>query len=92
MKTIDECYSIISALNEEAHGLAWDTWIEADRLDEEGDDGAEDMRDQASMEQQEHFIGLFNDLDEETKQACFEHRKIDENFRMDFDCWYGYTE
>ena len=92
MMTLDECYELISALNEEAHGLAWDTWIEADRLEEEGDDGAEDMRDQASMEQQIHFNDLVDSLDRETREAIFHYRRENDAFRDDFDCWYGYED
>ena len=73
MKTLEECYDIIVALNEEAHSMAWDTWIEADRLSDESedDDGwirAEELREQASLEQQEYFVDLFEELDEETKE------------------------
>ena len=97
MKTLEECYDIIVALNETAHSMAWDTWIEADRLSDESedDDGwirAEEMREQASLEQQEYFVDLFEELDEETKEACWKYRKEDENFRMEFDSWYGYEE
>ena len=34
MKTLDEAFAIIEGLNEEAHGMAWDTWIEADDLED----------------------------------------------------------
>lgn len=86
MKTLNECYQIISELNEEAHDRAWDSWVEADEQDDE------DLREEASLEQRQYFVELFNDLDEETRQACFKYREQDDDFRQDFDCWYGYSE
>ena len=97
MKTLEQCYDIIVALNEEAHAIAWDTWIEADRISDEAedDDGwirAEEKREQASAEQQQHFIDLFKELDEQTRQACWKYREQDEDFQIDFDSWYGYQD
>ena len=97
MKTLEQCYDIISNLNEEAHSMAWDTWMEADRLADEGEGDedwirAEELREEASLEQQEYFVDLFEQLDEETKAACWKYREQDENFRMEFDCWYGYNQ
>ena len=83
MKTIDECYDIITALNEEAHQMAWDSWIRADEEDDES------LREDASLEQQEYFIDLFDDLDEETQAAVFHHCRENDAIRSDFECWYG---
>ena len=93
MKSRQECYDIICGLNDEAHAYAYDSWTLADDLYEEGlDEEAEDQRCLASEIQNEFFIELYDQLDEPTKQAIMHYREIDENFRTDFDCWYGCEE
>lgn len=32
MRTKEEVYNLISDLNDEAHSLAWDTWVKSDNL------------------------------------------------------------
>lgn len=93
MKTLDEIHSMIEYLNEEAHSAAWDTWVEADRLEAEGEDeDAEDMREQASMEQAEYFRDSYYQLNPEDQSAVKYWLKNDESFKDDFSCWFGFDE
>jgi len=52
MLTLDETWDLARNLNEEAHGYAWDTWVEADNLmnsDDEADwEEAESKQEEAS--------------------------------------------
>lgn len=93
MKTLDEAYSIVEALNEEAHSMAWDTWVEADELedsDNEDDwDLAEGKREEASDEQAEYFCDEFSCLSEEDRRAVEHWLTADESFRDQFRDWYG---
>jgi hypothetical protein len=96
MKTLDEAYAIIEALNEEAHSLAWDTWIEADELadseDEDDWDLAEDKREEASEEQAGYFRNEFASLTAEDRAAIEHWVKVDESFSEEFRDWFGRNE
>lgn len=81
MKTLQQCADIIAAINDDAHDLAWDSWEDA------GED--EELREDASLEQQEHFRTLFLQLDVETQSECLYYREHDENFREDFESFGG---
>lgn len=81
MITIDEAYDIINDINEQAHGLAWDSWEEA------GDD--EWLKEEASDEQAGYFNDMFSQLPEDQQQAIQHYADIDESFAMDFNCWNG---
>jgi hypothetical protein len=96
MKTLDEAFELIEALNEEAHGMAWDTWIEADELedsDNEDDwDKAEGKREEASDEQAGYFRDEFDGLEDEDRRAVEHWLTADESFREQFRDWYGRDE
>jgi hypothetical protein len=96
MKTLEEAYAIIEGLNEEAHGMAWDTWIEADELadsDDEDDWGlAEDKREEASDEQAGYFRNEFESLVAEDREAIEHWLTADESFKEEFRDWYGRDE
>lgn len=96
MKTLDETYNLAQSLNEEAHHLAWDTWVQADELEEsENEDdwsAAEEMREEASLEQAEHFRDLYYDLSEEEQTAISHWLKEDEDFKEEFAMWFGEEE
>lgn len=96
MISIDEAYNIIVGLNETAHELSWDTWVEADELEDSNDEDdwakAESMREEASLEQAGHFREEFDILDEETKDAILHYVATDESFREEFSMWYGVDE
>ena len=83
MISIDEAWDIMEATNDEAHSDAWDLWIEADEADDES------LREDASDAQREYFIDIFNNLDEEIKQAIFHYARTDEQFKDQFECYYG---
>ena len=96
MKTLDEAFELIEALNEEAHGMAWDTWIEADELEDSEDeddwDLAEGKREEASDEQAGYFRDEFFCLSFEDRAAVNHWVDNDESFREQFRDWYGHNE
>lgn len=59
MRTKEEAHNLISDLNDEAHSLAWDTWVRSDNLmnSENEDDWtrAEEVKEQASEEKARYF-------------------------------------
>jgi hypothetical protein len=96
MKTLEETYAIIEGLNEEAHGMAWDTWIEADELADSDDEDdwelAEGKREEASDEQAGYFRDEFECLIDEDREAIEHWLTADESFREEFRDWYGRDE
>lgn len=96
MKTLTEIYNLAENLNEEAHNLAWDSWVAADELmesDNEDDwEAAEEMREDASLEQAGHFRDLFWDLEEEDQAAITHWLKEDADFKDQFSMWFGEQE
>lgn len=96
MKTLEETYDLAQNLNEEAHSLAWDTWVQADELEESEDEddwtAAEEMREEASLEQAEHFRDLYYDLSEEEQSSIKHWLKEDEDFKEEFSMWFGEEE
>ena len=94
MKSLDEAFAIIEGLNEEAHGMAWDTWIEADELeDSENEDDrelAESKREEASDEQAGYFRDEFECLLDEDREAVIHWLAEDESFKEQFRDWYGH--
>ena len=96
MKTLDEAFELIEALNEEAHGMAWDTWIEADELQDSDDEDdwelAEGKREEASDEQAGYFRDEFECLSIEDREAVNHWLDADESFREQFRDWYGRDE
>ena len=87
MRTRQQIYDIICALNDDAHSYAYSEWTAADEMDEESGE-AEDQRCYASEVQREYFIELYDQLDQKTKEEIQHYREVDEDFRDDFDCWY----
>jgi len=69
MKTLDETIELMESLNGTAYDLAMNSWIEADRAGIVGDDDAEELREDASEEQQEYFRDEFADLSEDDKES-----------------------
>jgi hypothetical protein len=96
MKTLEETYAIIEALNEEAHSMAWDTWIEADELadsdDEDDWDLAEGKREEASEEQAGYFRSEFSSVSDEDRESIEHWLTADKSFREEFRDWYGRDE
>jgi len=96
MKTLDEAWQIIEAVNEEAHEQSWDSWIAADEMadSDEDEDGttAEQMREDASLEQAEYFRNGLWDLSAEDREAVDHWLQADESFREQFRDWFGHDE
>ena len=65
----EQAIETMTNLNERAHNDAWDEWIQAERLEAEGDeDAAEHQRNCASEIQGDFFCDHFGDLDKPTRQ------------------------
>lgn len=96
MKTLQEILNLIEDLNEEAHRLAWDSWVAADELMESGDEDdweiAEDLRHDASMEQASYFRDLYYELAESDKEAIVHWLKEDQDLKDEFSVWFGEEE
>ena len=96
MKTLDQAFEIIEAINEEAHEQSWDSWMAADQMANSDEDDSEvteeQMREDASLEQAEYFRdGVWN-LSAEDRQAIDHWIKEDESFREQFRDWFGNEE
>lgn len=96
MRTLEEAWDIIESLNNDAHEQSWDTWIEADALEESEDEddwtSAEEIRENASLEQADYFReGWYNlsDEDQETVKHWLNH---DESFKDQFITYFGEEE
>jgi hypothetical protein len=96
MKTLDEVWGLVESLNEEAHSMAWDSWTAADEMaesdEEDSDVTAEQMREDASLEQAEYFRDEVWQLNEVDHGAIKHWLKTDESFREQFRDWYGHDE
>ena len=78
-------------INEESHQCAMETWLEADRLeDEELQDEAENKREEASDEQAKYFLDLFDsELTDDEKEAVWQCVENDpDGFGEQFYQWY----
>jgi hypothetical protein len=96
MKTLEEAWHIIEALNGDAHDQAYDTWAAADELSESDDEDdwetAEVMREEASLEQAGYFREYYDDLDNEERSAIEHWLQNDEDFKEQFAVYYGEEE
>lgn len=93
MKTIEEAYSLIESMNNEAYDLAYDSWKEADDMDEAGEDWdkVEEQREIASEEQQSYFRDEWEYLEEEDQKLIMYYYEKDIAFKEQFDDWFGDT-
>ena len=90
MLSRDEAYQLIVELNEDAYNLCYDDWVEADKMEDEDPDQAEDMREEASYNQAAEFRNGFDTvLDQDQKEAVLYWSKNDEDFAMEFNGWWG---
>jgi hypothetical protein len=96
MLTLAQAQDIVANINESAHNEVWETWVEADRLDnsdlEEDWDRAEDQRELASRQQSEWFRDLWFDLDESQQNQIKHWIKHDGDLREQFQSWFGPEE
>lgn len=86
MKTLEEVFAIVECMNEDAHNKAFDSWMAAD--EEEDDEAAEALRDEASAEQSDHFRYLYWSLSEEDRRAVIYWIIKDPDFAEQFKDWY----
>lgn len=96
MKTLEEAWDIIEELNNDAHNESWGTWISADELSESEDEDdwetAEEVREQASLEQAEYFRDFYYDLFEEEQNVIKHWLDNDKDFREQFAVYFGEEE
>ena len=96
MLTLAETLDIAATINEQAHQETWDTWLEADRLENSDDDEdwarAEDQRELATRQQSEWFRDLYYDLREDQQQSIGHWLEHDPDFREQFTSWFGEEE
>lgn len=81
--TLDEAWELIEKLNDEAHDYAATFWRQADLYDDE------EMRENASAVQQEHFRELFDDLDPNVWAEVFKISRTNKDFNEQFSTYYG---
>ena len=94
MKTLEEILELVESLNEEAHSDAWDSWVAAELMEDsdEDDDGsaAEQLREEASVEQAGYFRQGYWASSEDDQEAIKHWLKEDESFKDQFSSWFGY--
>ena len=90
MLSRDEAYQLIVELNEDAHAATYDEWVEAEDMEEEDPDQAEEMREEASYNQAVEFREAFQStLTPEQQEAILHYTKVDEDFATEFNGWCG---
>ena len=81
--TLDQAWELIEKLNEEAHDYAATYWRQADLYDDE------EMRENASAIQQEHFRELFDALEPAVWIEVLKFGNVDEDFKEQFSTYHG---
>ena len=89
MITLDQAWDIITNLNDEAYSYAYESWLHSDDAAEYDDELAEELREEASIEQSGHFSTLFDRLPEEQKNAIMEWKNNDADFRDQLMAYFG---
>ena len=89
MITREEAYEIICDLNEEAHSAVYDLWDDADAMEDEDPEQAEEMREDASYNQALEFREAFQCLIPDDQEAILHYVKHDEDFAEEFNAWWG---
>jgi hypothetical protein len=97
MMTLQEAWELAESINETAHDQSWDSWTAADAVEETYDEeedavSAEELREDASEEQASYFRDGFYDLEEEQQQGLRHWIENDEDFRDQFETWFGWEE
>jgi hypothetical protein len=90
MRTLEEAQEIVERLNDDAHEQAWDAWTAAD--DEQDWEAAEEMREDASIEQAEYFRDFWYELDTDDQELVKYWLDHDEDFREQFAVYFGEQE
>jgi hypothetical protein len=91
MITREQAMEIMENINEQAHNDAWDEWVEAQRLEDQGDEeAAEHQKNCASEIQEDFFCDHFTDLDKATRQAIARLALEDDDFYENYwEPWCG---
>jgi|TARA_B100001094_G_C18182974_1_gene802006 hypothetical protein len=92
----EESWELINDWNEEAHQEVWDLWDQASELEDNAEtdeelDKAEELKEQASDEQQQVFRDTFFTATQKQKDSVWHYVKYDEDFKFEFEQWYGKT-
>ena len=90
MKTLAQTYEIVEGINDQAHQEAWDLWIQADQ--EQDDEVAEELREDASMFQSNVFREEFYRLSDADRNSVLHWLKEDTDFADQFRDWFGHDE
>ena len=83
MKTLEETINLMEQMNDNAHDIALDSWLIADQEDDE------ELREDASAEQQEYFREEYADLTDEEQESIRQWYMRDKDFREQFETYYG---
>jgi hypothetical protein len=96
MISLSDIRYLAEDLNEQAHQETWDTWREADRLEESLNESdwelAEAQRELASRQQAEWFRDLYYDLTDDQQRAVAYWLEHDPDFHDEFQSWFGEEE
>lgn len=87
---IEQALEVITDINDYAHNRAWSSWSLADV--EEDDERAEELREEASLEQASYFREEYNRLPKHKRVTIWNYAITDEDFRDQFSSWYGWLE
>ena len=90
----EECWDLINTWNEDAHEDVWDLWDQASEIEDnaktdEEFDRAEELKEEASEEQQQIFRDIFFTASQKEKDSVWHYIKYDESFKDEFEQWYG---
>ena len=83
MKTLTETWDLIETMNITAYDTAYEPWLTADTEDDE------ELREDASAEQQEYFREEYADLRDEEQESIRQWYMRDKDFREQFETYYG---
>ncbi len=90
MMTIYQAWDIITDLNDEAYDMAYEAWEKADiAADNDDDELAEELREEASILQSSHFSLLFDQCPDEQKNGVMEWKNKDAEFREQLMAYFG---
>tara|TARA_Y100001970_G_C14002454_1_gene734112 strand:- start:581 stop:925 length:345 start_codon:yes stop_codon:yes gene_type:complete len=93
----EEAWELINSWNEDAHNEVWDLWDQASELEDNAEtdeefDKVEELKEQASEEQQQVFTDIVSTASQKEKDSVWYYVKYDEDFQFEFEQWYGPVE
>ncbi len=87
MRPVSDAFEIVESLNDEAHECTWESWVEADELEDWEE--AEAIREDVSEDQTELFRTFFHELSEEDRDVVIYWLKKDNVLKEQFSMYYG---